>query len=259
MPELREVQRRFGAALADAARADDAAPLFVGDVARVRERIAIYRGNVIANATKALAAAYPIIGKLVGAEFFGGLARAYCRAHPSASGDLNEFGAHFAEFLAAFPHARSLPYLPDVARLEWLAQRAHYAADHAPLDTGRLEKIGEYDYLSLALKLHPAVGVLESAYPICRIWEVHQDDYGGEVAVDLASGPQRAIVYRPGFRVTVAALSLGELAFLIAIQHGERLGAALESTLAVDAEFNLGVSLRRWIATRIVVELSVNI
>lgn len=257
MPELMNVQQRFGAALADPARADDAAQLIGGDADRARRRIGIYRGNMIANTTKALAAAYPIIGKLVGGEFFDGLARAYCREHPSASGDLNECGAQFAEFLAAFPHAQSLPYLPDVARLEWLAHRAHYAADHAPLDTGRLGATAEDAYPALALKLHPAVGTLESAYPIYRIWEVHQDDYGGEIAVDLDSGAQRVIVYRPGFRVTVASLSRGELAFLNAIQHGARLGAALENALAADSEFNLGASLQRWIAANIVVDLSV--
>jgi hypothetical protein len=257
MPELLAVQQRFGAALADAAHADDAAPLFVGDAARARVRIAIYRGNGIANATKALAAAYPIIRKLVGDEFFDGLARAYCRAHPSASGDLNEFGANFADFIATFEAAQSLTYLPDVARLEWLAHRAHYAADHAPLDTGRLGGIAEHDYPRLKLELHPAVSTLESSYPVFRIWEVHQDDYRGEIAVDLDHGPDRVIVYRPGFRVTVAALSRGELAFLAAIKQGELLGTALESALAADAEFNLGASLQRWIAANVIVDASI--
>jgi hypothetical protein len=256
MPELLATQHCFGAALADPARADDAAQLIAGDADRARRRIGIYRGNMIANATTALAAAYPIIGKLVGEEFFDGLARAYCRAHPSLSGDLNECGAQFAEFLAAFPHAQSLPYLCDVARLEWLAHRAHYAADHAPLDTGRLGQIAESAYPTLELKLHPAVSTLESPYPVYRIWEVHQDDYCGEITVDLDSGAQRVIVYRPGFRVTVALLSRGELAFLNAIKDGERLGAALENALAADTEFNLGVSLQRWIAANIVVDLS---
>ena len=258
MPEILAAQQRFGAALADAAHADDAVPLFVGDAARVRRRIAIYRGNVIASATKALAAAYPIIRKLVGDEFFDGLARTYCREHPSASGDLNEYGEKFARFVAAFPHTQSLPYLPDVARLEWLVHRAHYAADHAPLDTGRLGRIPEGDYPRLTLKLHPAVATLESSYPIYRIWEVHQDDYRGEIAVDLDRWPQQVIVYRPAFRATVAALSRGELAFLAAVQQGERLAAALESALTADAEFNLGVSLQRWVATNIIVKLGVN-
>jgi len=259
MPELIAVQQRFGAALADAARTDDATPLIAGDPERARRRIAIYRGNMTVNATKALAAAYTIVKKLVGEEFFDGLARAYRRAHPSVSGDLNEFGAHFADFIATFEAAQSLAYLPDVARLEWLAHRAHFAADRAPLDTGRLGGIAEHDYPRLQLELHPAVGTLESPYPVFRIWEVHQDDYRGEIAVDLDTGPDRVIVYRPGFRVTVAVLSRGELAFLVAIKQGELLGTALQSALTADTEFNLGASLQRWIAANVIVDASIGL
>ena len=35
------------------------------------------------------------------------------------------------EELAAYPHARELPYLPDVARLEWAVDEAGRAADPA--------------------------------------------------------------------------------------------------------------------------------
>ena len=134
---------------------------------------------------------------------------------------------------------------------------AHYAADHAPLDTGCLASIAENDYPRLALKLHPAVATLATSYPLCRIWEVHQDDYQGEIAVDLDSGPDRVIVYRPRFRVTVATLTNAEFALLTAVQRGELLGAALESALAADAQFDLSASLQCWIAANIVVNLSV--
>ena len=184
--------------------------------------------------------------------------RAYCRRHPSLSGDLNELGEYFADFIGAFPHTQSLPYLPDVARLEWLVHRAHYAADHAPADTSRLASITGNDYPRLALALHPAAAMFASSYPLCRIWEVHQDDYRGEIAADLGSGADRVIVYRPQFRVTVAALTDGEFAFLAAVRRRELLGAALDSAVAADAQFDLGASLQRWIAENIIVGLDIS-
>src|SRR5687767_7350951 len=203
MRELAVVQQLFGAALTDPRLADDAAELFTGAPARVRAGIAIYRGNSIGNTGKALGAAYPVISQLVGEEFFAGLTRAYLDALPSADGDLNEYGAGFASFLDAFPHVGDLPYLPDVARLEWLVHRAHYAADIAPLDAGQLAEVAQIDYPRLVLKLHAAAGLLESAYPVGRIWEVHAPGYGGEIAVDLDSCPQHVLVYRPRFRAAV--------------------------------------------------------
>lgn len=257
MPDLATLQKRFSAALADAAKSEDAVPLIAGEPAHALNRLAIYRGNVTANAIRALAATYAIVCKLVGDEFFDGLARAYCREHPSASGDLNQLGEKFADFVSVFPHTQSLPYLPDVARLEWLVHSAHYAADHAALDTGRLAAIREDDYPRLALALHPAVAVFASQYPVFRIWEVHQDGYRGEIAVDLDSGGEGVVVYRPQFRVAVAALSGGESAFLGAIMQGKLLGDALQQALAIDAGFDLSQSLQRWIAANIVVGLDV--
>ena len=74
-------------------------------------------------------ATYRVVRELVGAPFFDAAVDAFVRAHPSTGGDLNVYGGEFADFLAAYPHARDLPYLPDVARLEWALDEAHRAAD----------------------------------------------------------------------------------------------------------------------------------
>ena len=121
-----------------------------------------------------LAGAYPIVAKIVGESFFEGLAREYLRRFPSASGDLNEYGASLAQFVAAFPHTGDLPYLADVARMEWLAHRAHYAADAAE---------------GPGLRLPPARALLPSRRPLARTREIHPDDHEGEFSVDLDAGP----------------------------------------------------------------------
>src|SRR3954468_15361651 len=180
MSDLSALQTLFGAALDDRELEAHALPLISGSPEEARERLAVYRRNIATNLGGALAAIYPVVCKLVGAEFFAGLARAYGGAHPSASGDLNEFGEHLADFLRSFAPVGLLPYLPDVARLEWLAHKAHYARDHAPLDVNALADFPEDAYALLQVTLHPSVAVLNSAYPLFRIWQVHQDDYGGE-------------------------------------------------------------------------------
>jgi hypothetical protein len=255
MPELASLQALFSAAMADRARDKYAVPLIAGDAELARRRLAVYRANIAANAVAALAAIYPIVRKLVGDEFFAGLAHAYCAAHPSASGDLNELGGHLAAFLPAFAPARELPYLADVARLEWLVHQAHYAADHPPLALEALSRLAEADYPRLAVKLHPAVALAESAFPLFRIWEVHQEDFEGEVAVDLDSGAGYVVVYRPQFRATVAGITPAEAQFLKAVQGGSLFGAALDLALGVDAGFNLALSLKEWGTSNIVVAI----
>ena len=73
MADLATVQQLIGAALAESARSESALPLIAGDAVHARKRLSIYRANVGANTTNALAATYAIVRKLVGAEFFNGL------------------------------------------------------------------------------------------------------------------------------------------------------------------------------------------
>ena len=65
-------------------------------------RRAVYRRNVLANLHDALAAAYPVVRRLVGEAFFREAAERFARAHPSRSGDLHRFGEGFGQFLSRY-------------------------------------------------------------------------------------------------------------------------------------------------------------
>lgn len=254
MSELGRMQESFAAALADASQAPHAAGLFRGAPEDAIGRLAVYRGNVLANSHKALANAYPIAVKIVGEEFFAGLAREYLRCHPSTSGDLNAFGERFADFVAAFPHTQDLPYLPDVARTEWLVHRAHYAKNAERLDVRRLASIRNSAWDKLRSVLAPACALFESCWPLARIWEVHQDGYCGEFSVDFESGPGRILVYRPDLRVQVAPLSVGAYRFLQRVAAGDSIAAALVAALGDEPGFDLPAALRAWVEAAIVVD-----
>ena len=58
MAELADLQKLVGAALSDRSRDTTALPLIAGSEAAARERLAIYRANVAANAAGALTAIY---------------------------------------------------------------------------------------------------------------------------------------------------------------------------------------------------------
>jgi hypothetical protein len=198
--------------------------------------MAVYRGNAFGNWHGALAGAYPVVRRIVGEAFFEAMARDYARACPSRSGDLNQYGDALAPFLESYAGSRDLPYVPDVARLEWLAHRAYFAADPARFDLSRATEV----------RLAPACGLTVSDWPVASIWEAHQEG-GRPELVDLAAGPERALVHRPGWRVEVTALSPGDFVFLECLQAGETLGAALEAAVAEDAAFEPQRALATWV------------
>lgn len=234
MLSLPELQSAFAAILLDPARG------------RAPRGIGVYRNNVYGNWSKAMAAAFPIVREIVGADFFDGLAHEYARAHPSLSGDLNEYGARMPEFLAGLRHTQDLPYLPDVARMDWLAHRAYYAADAAPLDLAALTRVPADEYQSLRPRLAPSCALLASQWPLARLWQIHQDEYQGDFTVDLQPGMARILVHRPQWRAEVTGLTLGEYAFLDAALAGSALGAAAEAALLAEGTFDLAGALSRW-------------
>jgi len=251
MPELLAVQSDFAAALRDRARAGDAARWLAGDPAQAEARLAIYRANVAASIERALGAAYPVVRQVVGEEFFDALARAYLADHPSTSGDLGEYGERFADFLAGFEHVRQLPYLPDLARLEWAAHRAYGAADAVPVDPGRLGAVPPEALASVRLRLADGTAVVESAFPVLRVWQIHQPGYEGEFGVDWSTS-ERALVAREGLRVSCSALAPGESAFVRALLASASFEQAALAAFDAAPDTDLGALLGRLIAAGLI-------
>jgi hypothetical protein len=190
------------------------------------QQLAVYRSSLIAGMARALAYTYPICQRLVGENFFLALATSFIHTHPSRAPDLNYYGADFADFLRDFEPARSLPYLPDVARLEWLWQSVFTARNTRPLTLAALARLSEARRERLQLRLLPASGLLASPFPVHRIWAVNQDGYAGDPTVDLAEGAVRLMVWRTGMNMRMQALNAAEWALLEAIGAGQTLTTA---------------------------------
>lgn len=245
MPSLRDIQDRFTQAIFDteAARIDD---VVLGGALAPADRLDIYRNNVLVNYRNALRDTYPALVRLVGDEFFNAATRRYARTHPSQSGDLHDYGETFADFLERFEPARALPYLPDMARLEWAMHRVFHAADALAVSPADFSGLAEARMPALRLLLHPATRLLSSIYPVLRIWQVCQPGQErSETSVDVDEGGQCLLVIRRDYAVHLELLSSGEYALLVSLQAGNTLGAAVEAALRAQSDFDLGAGLAR--------------
>jgi hypothetical protein len=248
MPSLRELQREFAAAVLSG---DGVAPPFATvPEDRAGERLAIYRRAVFANYRNALGATYPVVKKLVGEPFFHAAVDAFVLAHPSVSGDLNVYGGEFGAFLEGYAPAAALPYLPDVARLEWAVDEVNRAADDDASPDAVLAAfaaVAPKRLPSLRLTLAPACRLVASKFPILRIWQVNQD--GAKVErVSLDEGGVAVLVRRDAHGVSLARIDAGEHAWLAALAAGETLGTTIDAAQNADATFDLGSTLRERIA-----------
>ena len=209
MNTLRDVQTAVYAALLHGKQAAESS--VVPGSLGARRRIEIYRHNVLSNLRGALKAVYPVILKLVGEAFFNEAAHQYARTYPSHSGDLNQFGAQFAHFLGAYLPARDLPYLPDVAWLEWARHESFHAADAGTLDLTRLAAMPSESFAALRFRLAPAVRLVCSDYPVLAIWEMNQDSHQGD---DLGAGGGAVLVMRRDYALGIESIGAHEYLFL---------------------------------------------
>ena len=255
MPELLAQQVDFAAALRDRERTPAVERWLAGNAALVDRRLAIYRGNMVAAADKALSSAYPVIRQVVGTEFFHGLAREFQRGTPSTSGDLTEFGASFHAFLETFEHVQAMPWLGDLARLEWAVHRAYGAADAPDWDAAALGTVAPDDQAAIRFQWAPGTALVTSRFPIVRVWTIHQPGYAGEFSVSWEC-TETALVARRGFVVDVAECAAGDAVFLEASLAGAPLGDAAATALELHPDFDLATLLGRAVAARLVCGLN---
>lgn len=159
------------------------------------KKLSIYRNTSRMALINALKETYPVCERLVGSLFFFNMAAYYVNLHPSQSYSLNDYGESFALFIQDFPPVQSLPYLSDVAHLEWLISR---------ILMGECEK-GE-------------TGILfTSSYPVYRIWEINQPDFkrdegneGSDDVIDLSTGPCYLYLFQEELNLKIKSLSKQE-------------------------------------------------
>jgi len=206
-------------------------------------RYAVYRNNVVVSLIDALADTYPVLQQLVGEAFFRAMAKVFALANPPRSAVMAYYGMGFAEFVAAFPPAASVPYLADVARLEMARVLAYHAADVPPLANDTLQSVlTDADQLMhLRLGLHPSVQVIASPFAVVSLWAAHQ----GTLCITSVDpdAPQTALVFRHGLEVNTLELAAGVGCFITALQSGQSLMAGASQASAQDAAFDLSAAL----------------
>ena len=211
------------------------------------QRLSIYRNNTQTGLTDALRGVYPVINSLVGEAFFNRLAEAYITQHPPRSAVLLAFGQHFAAMIADFKAAKSLPYLPDIACLEWQWHEAYHEADDCPLTLSTLAQLDIQQYARLGFKLHSTARFLKSPFPIAEIWEANQTDAEPDGLIDMNKGGCCLLIYRPDFDVQIVSLTAAEYQMLTGLASGLTLSQTIEPILAAYPHFDLQPVLHRWL------------
>jgi hypothetical protein len=206
-----------------------------------RKRYSVYRNNVTVSLINALAAVFPATVRITGVDFFRAMARFHVRANPPTSPLLFEYGRDFPDFIERYEHARSMPWLADVARIERAWLDAYHAADVEPLAPQVLASVPPERLLEAVLTPHPSTRIVCSRFPAVTIFAANRSE--GPVGRIAATDPEDALATRPGLEVIVRRLPPGGTIFLQSLIAGKPLGAAAAAALADSPAFDLSANI----------------
>jgi hypothetical protein len=228
---LREWQAAFAAQLCGEVEAGD-------------KRLAIHRHHIASSLAKVLASTFPTVQTLVGTDFFRRLAQAYVARDLPVQPVLAEYGAGFPGFVATWAPADGLPYLADMARLDWALNTAFHSPRRQSLAAADLAVLPPERLATSTLLLAPGAAVIRSRYPIDLIWAASQPGAPDE-KVDLGQRAACLLVMRRTDDAGFMVLSEGEAAFMEGLGKGLTLEASAGAAFAVDGVFELTRSFGR--------------
>jgi hypothetical protein len=177
-----------------------------------------YRNNLIFALIQALRDTYGFTQALLGRENFSFFCRDYIYSHPSNHPDLIQYGGDFADFLAGREEIKHLPFIGDVARLEWAKDRAFYAPpeESASWDDWKKSKF--------PFRMKTSVSLIQSPYQIFNDYESFEN--GGIEAISdkpFPPGEEHLVVWSDQGTPRVIPVTLETAVFIKATRQGRSL------------------------------------
>ncbi len=198
-------------------------------------RLDVYANMYFYRLKDAISEDVPRLGRLLGEARFHNLLTDYLLAQPSRHWSLRYAAKGLGAFLRSHPLAEALPFLPDLAALEWTRADVFQREDATPLAPPDLAGVPVERWADLRFRPVPALELLIAEWDVDSIWERLGEGEGSAEpdAGDARKGTQHLLVFRRGFLPVHEVLAAGEAHSLDALRHGRTFGEIC-GTLAGD-------------------------
>ena len=220
MSDLEKLQAAFRVSLHNRQMADELAGQITSDDIAPASRMQVYQNNYRATLVDLILQVFPIASAFVGEDFLRAAAGHFLDEEPPVSAALENYGASFPDFLSHYSHADDVPYLADIAAMEW----AVYELQHIKTLADYIAADEEMDIETISISgaeiiCNPDLRIIQSDYPLLQLWMVGAGQLLPE-AVHIGAGAQNVGVYVDGFEIKMNSISAAELELLTYLMHG---------------------------------------
>lgn len=204
-------------------------------------RMAVYQNNYAHSLREALKDSYPVVLRLIGVDFFHALAMEFIQSNPPQQASLQSYGLGFIKFISDHEQCQQLPFLADIAQIEYLYIQCFHGPEQEAINLNHLIAEREDDLPNVVFGAHPNVYLVSSDYPSLDIWYANLEDEVTEINLDECV-PSRILIYRND-ELQVETVQLNDMAYtfcdkLVAGQSiseaWQNLQTALDSSLDDD-------------------------
>lgn len=217
-------------------------------------RLSIYKNNYYASLIEAMEASFETVYKLVGEDFFKALCKAYLQAHPPQNPIVILLGENFPGFITSFPHTQQIPYLADVAKLDWARQVCHHAPSQASVEPSIFSRLSPTELMEKIITPRADIQLIRSAFPIYSIWEMNHSAQSPHKEIDLGQS-QQLLLIRNDEAVEMYCTDLTFFNLLKKLANQISLGEALENAMEENEAFNASEAVSFIIQTGFIYQL----
>jgi hypothetical protein len=158
------------------------------------------------------------------------------------------YGDAMPQFLRRFEPAKSIAYLPDIAKVELALRQAYHAADAQPIAADALAALAPDALMGTRLRIAPATQTITSDQPIYGIYRAMTQDDAPKPVME----PQAVLVTRAGFDPEIHGVNAAAARCVEALVAGKTLGEAIATS---DDTLDLGATLGLLLAQGAVTEI----
>jgi hypothetical protein len=158
-------------------------------------RLEIYQNAYLLRLAEALRTNFPSLYAILEEDDFGRMILGYLRQHAPTAFSIRWFGEDLAAYLESFPPPGHGVYLAEIARFEWAIRHTVDAPDQSVVTIDELMALDPEEWLTLSLRLHPSVSLLNFEWNSVAIWQSHSAQ-NEDPPESMRSQPSSWLVYR---------------------------------------------------------------
>ena len=215
-------------------------------------RLSIYKNNIYSAQIDSMKNTFPTILQLVGDNFFTAACREYLSQYPNADQTMLYLGQYFSQFIAEFKPAQSLPYLSNVAQLEWLEHESFHAKNIAPIEISQLQQYSSSELAAARIIIHPSARLLNTQF---ACWQIRKISNGATIDDFELNSAEHILICRPSLNVLSYLVSGDFLFFLKQLLENKTLENAIESTNDNFERFKAAEAIQQLIQYSLIIDI----